>query len=621
MPAAPKPADEAIRLARLRALNLLDTGPEAVFESFTRLARSVLDMPIGAISLIDRKRQWFKSMQGLSVTETPRGEAFCAHAILRPGEVLVVPDATADPRFADNPLVTGEPGIRFYAGAPILDAVGTPLGTLCVIDRVPRALDERQNQQLIDLAAGVSAAIQLHGAMQSLGDLTRSDTLTGVGSREALDVTLQQLRENPPRQGGTAMLMIDLDGFRRINDMFGHAGGDATLQEMAARLRRTLRPRDLLVRLAGDEFALLCPGVHSPQALAAIEARLRTAMADTFALDGVVVPLRISVGAAMHPQENADPEAVLALADARLFARKRGREAEPAPASPGRIKLREKLRDALLPPGREPFTLVFQPVIELGELRRAAIPAALPWGAAAPQMRAGGGHGLEALIRWPDQGRIIPPGDFVPMAEELGLVGHLDRWVINRACEAAQRWPRPWGLAVNISAANVALGGLEEMVREALASSGLPPSRLTVELTETVLVHERHGALMAIEALRAMGVCVALDDFGGGHASLTYLHRFPFSTVKVDRGLITSLGEDDPRAEAVLATVVELGHTLGVPVVAEGVETLRQLQVLTRLGVDRAQGFLLSRPVPEVDVAAAIEAAVAVVTGAPVLVL
>lgn len=616
MPAAPKPADEAIRLARLRALNILDTAPEAVFESFTRLARSILEVPISAVGLMDKNRQWFKSIQGLCIAEAPRSEAFCAHAILRPHEILLVPDALEDARFADNAMVTGEPHIRFYAGAPVLDAEGTPLGTLCVIDRVPRELDMRQLQHLADLAAGVSAALQLHGALQSLGDVTRTDALTGTGSQAALDVALDQLRAAPPRNGAVAMMMIDLDGFRQINDMFGHAGGDAALQEVATRLRRMLRPRDLLARLGGDQFALLCFGARSARAIAGIEARMRIAMADTFTLDGVVVPIRISVGAAIFPDDDADPEAVLALADARLYARKRGREDRTALATPGRIRMREALREALLPPGREPFTLAFQPVVSLGELRRA--PA--PWNPAPSAItRAGGGHGLEALIRWPTDGHTIQPGDFVPLAEEGGLIGHLDRWVLARACATAMQWPVPWNLAVNISAANVALGGLEGMVRDSLAATGLPPERLTVELTETVLAHDRDSALAAIEALRGLGVAVALDDFGGGHASLTYLHRFPFSVVKVDRGLIHNLG-NDPRAEAVLATVVELGHTLGVPVVAEGVETARQLQVLTRLGVDRAQGFLLARPVPEGEVAAAMAAAVAVVAEAPVMV-
>lgn len=616
MPAAPKPADEAIRLARLRALNILDTGPEAVFDSFTRLARSLLEVPVSAISLIDQDRQWFKSLQGRCRAEGPRSDSFCAHAILRPHEVMVVPDSWQDKRFADNPLIHGEDGIRFYAGAPLLDAAGAALGALCVIDHRPRELDMRQVQHLADLAMGVGAALQLHGALQSLGDLGRQDPLTGATSRAGLDAALQQLREAPPRNGGVAMLMLDLDGFRQINDRFGHAGGDAVLLEMASRLRRTLRPRDVLARLGGDEFGLLCHGVNDPRALPAIEDRLRKAMADTFALEGVVVPLRISIGAALFPQEAADPEAAMAMADARLYARKRGRADIPALATPGRIKLRETLREALLPPGHEPFTLAFQPVISLGELRRAPT----PWNPGpAPAHRAGGGHGLEALIRWPVEGRMIPPGDFLPLAEEGGLIGHLDRWVLNRACEAAAGWQRPWSLSVNMSAANVALGGMEAMVREALTASGLPAERLVIELTETVLAHERNGALASIAAMRALGVAVALDDFGGGHASLTYLHRFPFSLVKVDRGLVHNLG-DDPRAEAVLATVVELGHTLGVPVVAEGVETVRQLQTLTRLGVDRAQGFLLSRPVPEAEVAEAVARAVSVVADAPVMV-
>ena len=221
-------------------------------------------------------------------------------------------------------------------------------------------------------------------------------------------------------------------------------------------------------------------------------------------------------------------------------------------------------------------------------------------------------------MRWPmPDGSVVPPGDFIGLAEEGGLIGHLDRWVLARACAIAMGWPIPWNLAVNISAANVALGGIEAMARDALEASGLPAERLTLELTETVLASD--GALPAIHALRDLGVSVALDDFGGGHASLTYLHRFPFSVVKVDRGLVNNLG-DDARAEAVLATVVELGHTLGVPVVAEGVETMRQLQRLTYLGVDRAQGFLLARPVAEHMVEAAMQTAQDLVASAPVMI-
>lgn len=615
MPSAPKPEDDEFRLARLRALNILDTGREAVFDTFTRLAGSVFAAPISALSLVDEQRQWFKSIQGLGISETPRDQAFCAHAILNPGRVMVVEDATADPRFADNPLVLGEPRIRFYAGAPVVDAQGFALGTLCVIDRVPRHFDAAAQAQLADMAAGVSSALQLHGALRSLSEITRTDALTGAASRMALDNALAQMRENPPRDGSVAIFMIDMDGFKLINDVFGHAGGDAALREVATRLRRALRPRDLVARLGGDEFVVLAHGVVAADACGAIEARLHTAMADTFSLDGTVVPLRISTGCALFPNDDADPEAVLALADAALYAQKRQRKGGAvqggAPhAGFGRLKLREALRAALIPPGHEPFTLRFQPVIGLAEMRR--MPSFWP-----PRLspgrekarRAGDGSGLEALVRWPmPDGQVVPPGDFIHLAEENGLISHLDRWVLNRACRMAMGWARPWGISVNMSAAHVALGGVEDVVREALDSTGLDPARLTLELTETVLAADRDRALAVINALRRMGVGVALDDFGGGHASLTYLNHFPFSVVKVDRALVGGL-LDNSRSEAVLATVVELGHTLGVPVVAEGVETLDQLRLLARLGVDRAQGFYLGRPVAEEAVSGAVEAA------------
>ena len=616
MPAAPKPADEELRLARLRALNILDTGREAVFDSFTRLASSVFAAPISALSLVDEHRQWFKSIQGLNLREGPRDHAFCAHAILRPLEVLVVEDATADPRFADNPLVLGPPGLRFYAGAPVLDGQGVPLGTLCIGDHVPRSLDARQVAQLADMAAGVSAALQLHGALQSLGEITRTDALTGAASRAALDAALRLLRENPPRDGSVAIFMIDMDGFKLINDVFGHAGGDAALREVATRLRRGLRPRDIVARLGGDEFVVLCHGVRSPRAKAVIEARLHTAMADTFSFNGAAVPLRISAGSALYPDDLRDPEAVLAQADAALYAQKRGRQADAGtpPAGFGRLRLRQALHEALLPPGHEPFTLRFQPIISLGEWRRPTSFWPPTLGRARDvARRAGDGSAVEALVRWPmPDGSVVPPGDFIGLAEEGGLIGHLDRWVLTHACRLAMGWVEPWGIAVNMSAANVALGGVEAMVRAALDATGLAPERLTLELTETVLAADRNRALATIEALRGMGVGVALDDFGGGHASLTYLNHFPFSQVKVDRALVSGL-LDSSRAEAVLAAVVELGHTLGAPVVAEGVETLAHLRLLARLGVDRAQGFFLSRPVAEEGVAVAVATAEAVV--------
>jgi diguanylate cyclase (GGDEF)-like protein len=639
MPAAPKPDNEELRLARLRALNILDTAHEAVFDRLTRLAASIFATPIAALSLVDEDRQWFKSIHGLDVRETPRDQAFCAHAILHPGEVMVVEDAQNDPRFADNPLVLGDPGIRFYAGAPVLDGDGVPLGTLCVIDRVPRGMDAVARAQLADLAAGLSSAMQLHGALQSLGEISRTDPLTGAASRLSFDAALRQLRDNPPRDGSVALIMIDVDGFRLTNEVFGHAGGDAVLREVARRMRRVIRPRDMLARLDGDEFGLLCPGIHNAAACDSIADRLRTAMADSYSWNGNAIPLRISIGAALYPDDDPDPEAVMAMADAALSEQIRrckemlaseGADTPTEPSAPtlapgaspshtsplrragagiGRLRLREALHTALLPPGQEPFTLRFQPIVSLQRQRR--MPSLWTPGPARsrPRIRAGDESALEALIRWPmPDGRVVPPGEFITIAEENGLIGHLDRWVLENACRTAAGWPQDWGISVNMSAANVALGGVADMVGATLDRTGLSPRRLTLEVTETVLAADRAGALAVINALRRMGVAVALDDFGGGHASLTYLHHFPFSLVKVDRSLVANLATSS-RAEAVMATVVELGHTLGVPVVAEGVETPEQLRLLADLGVDRAQGFLLGRPVSEEAVSGAVGAA------------
>lgn len=604
MPSAALPSDEASRLASLHRLDILDTGPDVIYDAFVDLACSVFDAPIAAVSLVDADRQWFKASRGLAEQETPRDVSFCGHAILQPDQTLVVPDAALDGRFADNPLVTGAPGIRFYVGVPLTDRDGHALGTLCVADYKPRTVDPEMVRKLRHIATGATAALQLHGCVQELDRLAYTDPLTGLVNRAAFDRHLAASGTNRDGKrrgrGGDALLMLGLDGFKGINDLFGHLGGDAALREVAQRLQRVARGGDFLARLGGDEFALVCKDVASPQAAMAIAVRIHAAMADTFRIEGQVVPLRTSIGIAFQPRHASDPEgwvraADAALADAKAAGRGLTRLAQPggsgtvgAPPAPGRMTLRNLMREALLQAGREPFHLNFQPILDL----------------ASGQVTT-----FEALVRWtrPD-GQRISPGVFVPVAEEAGLVAHLDRWVLRTACATAMRWPKPWAVSVNLSPAGFALLDMVELVRETLAETGLPASRLKVEVTETMAIPSPEQLATALRGMRDLGVAAAVDDFGSGHASLAYLRRYPFSVVKADQSLLVGLGTD-AQALPVLRALVDLSRSFGLPVVTEGVETEAQLRIVQELGVERVQGYLLGRPVPESEIEATAHAA------------
>lgn len=600
MPAPPNPADEPERLAAVQATGLLDSPPTELFDGLVRVATQLFDTPMAAISLVDRERQWLKAAHGLSSKSVHRDLSFCAHAILNPNEVLCVPDATQDPRFADNALVLAEPHIRFYAGAPIIDASGAPLGTLCIIDREPRQPDDEILARLQDMAASVSAAIQLHALHARQQEAAALDTLTSLPGRPALDDLLAELLGGNHTPNCT-LLLLDIDNLRGLNDLFGHGGGDRAIAEVGRRLADPAFAA-LAYRLEGDKFALLAAAAYEIDRNA-LCARIQHHLAAPFQIDGLDVPLRISIGAAsprITPRGAAplptDGPTLFRQADAALRLAKHrggGHACDAASlgadaARLGRLHLGQQLRAALVPSGKEPFTLEFQPIINLGSSSVAS---------------------MEALIRWSPPGfEPVSPGEFVVLAERIGLVSHLDRWVLATACRAASGWTTPWGISVNVSAISFGLIDVAALVADALASTALPPARLTIEMTETALTREPERTRNAVIALRSMGVGVALDDFGAGNGSLTTLRSFPFSELKIDRGLIGGIAENSAQAHMV-ELVTRLGLSLGVKVVAEGVETSQELAIVTTFGVTHVQGRLLSWPVPACQLPAAAHAA------------
>ena len=619
-PKVPVAADEDERLRVLRQLHILDTPKDENFEIFPALAATLFEAPISAVSLIDAERHWFKATKGLDATEIPRDISFCAYAILQPDQVLLVPDATKDERFAGNPFVTGEAGIRFYAGAPVLDpSTGMALGTLCVLDRVPRQISPAWIEQLKRLARGVGSALQLHGTVQKLQTMALHDPLTGAANRVALEAKLGRLLAGPDAGGGRtmdqpALMFLDLDRFKAINDLFGHAGGDAALRETVTRIRRCIRSADLVARMGGDEFCVLLSECGDRQDAEAVAARIHASLAETFLIDGKAVPLQTSIGIAFAPTDAADMAGLMARADEALYAAKhagRGttrlvghlaRDAASVHGSktPGRRMMEQMLQDSFLLGGPNPFALRFQPFFD-GQRCDLA--------------------GFEALVRWPmGEGVELQPSSFIPILERTGLVVQLDEWVLREACREAASWSSPLTIATNLSAANFFASDVVATVTQTLAQTGLPPTRLKLEITESVLLRDAERVRTAIAELQQLGVRFALDDFGSGHASLAYLRDFPIDEVKIDRSVITGAHQDD-RTNAFLRAIIGMCKAMAVSTLAEGVETARQLALVQRQRVDAVQGFLLGRPLERAQLRRLVDTSAAVLPEArrPVL--
>ena len=415
------------------------------------------------------------------------------------------------------------------------------------------------------------------------------DELTGLPNRALLHERAARAIVDVRRQGGTAaLLLLDLDRFKEVNDTLGHDHGDELLEEVADRLRHAVRRDDTLARLGGDEFAVLLPDL--PNRVAAIElaGRLHDAVARPFALRGVVVALEASIGVAFCPDHAADVTSLVQHADVAMYEAKRARTRietyteERDPYSAEKLRLLGELRAAI---AAGELVLHYQPKIALDG--REVI-------------------GVEALVRWqhPRHG-LLPPDDFVPLAARTGAIGDLTRWVLDQAIGQCAAW-REQGLdlpvAINLAAPNVVDAGLPDAVAGLLERHDVPADRLECEISEHTVMADPQRALDVLERLRGMGVRLSLDDFGTGHASLAYLKRLPLDDVKIDRSFIAGMREDDDDA-AIVRSTIDLARNLGLSVIAEGVETEAVVEDLAALGCDVAQGFFFSCALPPADLA------------------
>ncbi|MFL5037464.1 MAG: EAL domain-containing protein [Microvirga sp.] len=414
----------------------------------------------------------------------------------------------------------------------------------------------------------------------------RHDVLTDLPNRLLFRERLQEALAGAERSRQSfAVLWLDLDRFKAVNDALGHIVGDALLVGVAQRIRQCLRNGDVVARLGGDEFAILELAGEQPAAAASLAARLVEELSRPFDVQHHQIHVGASVGIALWPADGADADELLKNADLALYRAKadgRGVFRFFMPEMDEQVRARRglelELRTAL---AGEQFELHYQPIVETGAGRVVA---------------------LEALVRWrhPERG-LIGPAEFIPLLEETRLIVELGQWVLRQACREAVGWSQPIDVTVNVSAAQFASRGVVQMVKDALAQSGLPAGRLQLEITETVLMHDPEAANKVFGELRALGVRIALDDFGTGYSSLSYLRLFSFDKIKIDRSFVRELAED-PESLAFIRTIVSLGATLGMPVCVEGVETKDQYDWVCALGCNEIQGFLISRPRPAAQI-------------------
>jgi diguanylate cyclase len=580
MPSAALPSDETERIATLRHYRVLDTQPDVRFDRLTALASQHFGVPIALISFIDTARQWFKSAVGVSLRETPRDQAICAHAILRPGEVMVVEDVASDPRFTDNALAHQDPPIRFYAGAPIVASNGQPLGTLCIVDHHPRRFDQAGRQFLSNLAANASDLMELHLHNMALADASTRDPLTGLASRAAFESELESAMEAAFAGRPFALLFIDVDGFKPMNDRHGHETGDEVLRQIGRRLSSSIRASDFPARIGGDAFAIILQDPASHEIATRVARRLVADLGAPIECNGQDLRVTVSVGCALALRHGTTAAEVRRAAEEALhMAKRNGRH---------QLVIADEVVPALGDASHNSIEVHLARAIESDALK-------LQW---QPYYRTGDGMltGYEALVRWtcPSLGT-VPPSTFIPVAEASGLIGALDEWVLRQACAAATSLAPDLTISVNLSAYWFSRGELVRLIRSVLDESGLPPERLVLELTERTIITHTESARRSMDFLRSLGISFSLDDFGTSYSSLNYLRKLPFDTIKLDRSFVIGLGTDS-QAEAVAGAIINLGHALGMKVCAEGVETPQQMAFLTQGQCDLAQGYLLGEP-------------------------
>ena len=574
-------------LSKRNAGELVAKAVQTVLEGLGSGAVAYLERGSGEGELILRR------VAGLASTPTDS-----AHARVAPGNPLSpVLDAshvvTLNAPWGESLPLPFE-WIRRYGSMAALavPADGGPRGVVCAFAEEPGAFGPEETRFLGAAASMVSAALHRLDSEARLAYLAQFDPLTGLPNRTLLadrfSLMIVQARR---RNVSLGVLFIDLDDFKLVNDTQGHAAGDELLKEMAKRLQSSLRDGDTVARISGDEFAVILGDLARPDDAALVAQKIIERIAVPVNVQGQESVVTASVGIATFPADGDNAEALLGAADAAMYrAKQSGRNAfhfftaDINTRTRARAQMGIELRRAL---ERREFSLAYQPKIDL---------------------TTGQPCGAEALLRWkhPERGSIAPV-DFIPVLEETGLIVPVGEWVLRRACEDLKEWlgrgAPAMPVAVNLSARQFRQHDLEERIRSIVYGAGIDPALIELEITESQLMHDPDHAVRVLRGLGDAGLRIAIDDFGTGYSSLAYLTRFPLASLKIDRSFVADVLDDQADA-TIVRTIVDMAHTLGFTVIAEGVELDSQAAFLRALGCEQAQGFLFARPMPAEDFSA-----------------
>lgn len=556
-----------------------DSVREPEFDHIVALAARLFQVSAAMVSIVADSTVHFKARTGLEVCELDADIAFCAHAVGQ-REPMVVEDTLLDDRFSANPLVVGEPHLRFYAGVPLHVASGETIGTLCVVDQSPRSFSDHDRDLLRGLGQVAVDRIEVRRQERQLARLAHHDPLTGLPNRTLLH---QRATDILDRRVPLAVLLFDLDGFKDVNDVFGHGTGDALLAAIGERLSGILDEGQTLARLGGDEFVVIAPDVTDPRAAWAIAERLRAAFDRGFEVDEQELRVDTCIGIALAPYHGEEIERLVCHADLALYRAKErgaGTIAFYEPHLRRQVENRHNLqRELRLAFERDEFEIVYQPQVRLSD--EALV-------------------GVEALLRWrhPDHG-MLTPDRFLPVLDMMPLATQVGGLVLDRAVAQAATWAaagNPLRVGINLFASQFRSASLADDVARALHRHGAEASLIELELTEDIAVRNTRGVIETLKALRTLGVGIALDDFGTGYASLSVLREFPITRLKVDRSFIAEIAEGSDQS-AVVDSILTLGSAFGLPVIAEGIETPIQARWLRAKGCEEVQGWHYGRPV------------------------